>query len=386
MEAANYNFNIYNSLIFAGILQGLIFGTIVAFSKKYRNTCTLILAAMIVVFSLHNLQYYLSNTYLVRNRYFYGIYWTPGQLILAPMMLFYGLKLLHPEKPIARKTIILSLLPFVIGLLAIDYLKITYAYIGHKAIYITLEAIIELAGILLTASILAWLLREIRRVERDAKGFGIDQGLPKLQWFRNIVTTFFILCFVWLAVFLDMVLYHAKQEIWYIMWISLSVMIYWLGHVGIYKYGVNEEFKKIRNHSLNRNSVMIADKQKSEHLAAFEELLVHKKYYLNPDITLDSLAEELNLSKSHLSRLINKELQTSFPDYINNLRIEEAKYYLRHPDFANYTLVSIGLEAGFASKTTFNNTFKKVTGMTPSEYKNSDENAKIDTSAQQSFL
>ncbi|UPT72306.1 MAG: helix-turn-helix domain-containing protein [Flavobacterium sp. JAD_PAG50586_2] len=68
---------------------------------------------------------------------------------------------------------------------------------------------------------------------------------------------------------------------------------------------------------------------------------------------------------------MNTELKTSFPDYINQLRIKEAQYYLKHPDFSNYTLVAIGLEAGFASKTTFNNTFKKVTGMTPSEYKNS---------------
>jgi AraC-like DNA-binding protein len=175
---------------------------------------------------------------------------------------------------------------------------------------------------------------------------------------------------VWLYVALMMVLYDA-YDLWYFIWIALSVMIYWLGHIGVYKYGVTQERKKIRIHSLNRSSIVVVDKSKSDYLTLFEDLIVGKKYFLNPELTLDKVAEALKLSKSHLSRIINKEMDTSFPEYINELRVKEAQFYLRHPDFSNYTLVAIGLEAGFASKTSFNNTFKKVTGMTPSEYKNS---------------
>ncbi len=367
-----YQFNIYNSLILGGIVQGLIFGLIVAFSKKYRDTSTLLLALMIVVFSVHNFQYYLTATRLVKNRYMYGYFWTPGQLVMAPLMFFYGVKLLYPERPIANKTIAWMLTPFAIGVLAISYLKINYRYLGNQHRYLILEAVIEFAGILLTISILSWLLRETRKVERASQGLEVAKMLPKLKWFRNILATFFMLCLVWFCVTLYMVLYDPPQDIWYIMWVSLSVMIYWLGHVGIYKYGVNEERKKIRNHALNRSSIIVVDKSKNDYVSAFEDLLVNKKYFLNPDLTLDKVAEELNLSKSHLSRIINKEMGTTFPEYMNELRVKEAKFYLRHPDFGNYTLVAIGLEAGFASKTSFNNTFKKVTGMTPSEYKNSE--------------
>lgn len=62
-------------------------------------------------------------------------------------------------------------------------------------------------------------------------------------------------------------------------------------------------------------------------------------------------------------------MNLGFLDYINQLRVEEAKQYLQNPEFENYTLVAIGLEASFNSKTTFNNCFKKFTGKTPSEYK-----------------
>jgi AraC-like DNA-binding protein len=92
--------------------------------------------------------------------------------------------------------------------------------------------------------------------------------------------------------------------------------------------------------------------------------------FLDSMLTLDKLAEEMKLSKSHLSRIINSELGIGFRDYLNSLRLEEAKLHLLNPEFASYTLVAIGLEAGFNSKTTFNTVFKKITTMTPSEYRN----------------
>lgn len=374
METTAYHFDIYNSIILGGIIQGLIFGFVVGFSKKYRSTSTLILATMIVVFSLNNLQYWLTATWLIKNRYMYGIIWTPGQLTMGPLLYFYGLKLLYPEKPLLRKTVLWLLTPFFIGLLAVNFLKLNYSYPEDKSLYLALEAIIELVSNILAMVLTTRLLLKTRKAERENKVFGITHVLPKLQWFRNTLIVFLILGVAWLTVIVLMVLELSLYVFWYFIWIWLSVMIYWIGHVGIYKYGVMEERKKIRSHTLDRSSIVdISDKSKSEHLIQFENLLIEKKYFLDPELTLDKLAEELHLSKSHLSRLINTELKTSFPDYINQLRIKEAQYYLKHPDFSNYTLVAIGLEAGFASKTTFNNTFKKVTGMTPSEYKNSEK-------------
>lgn len=369
----HYSFNIFNSLILGGIVQGFIFGAVVATSKKYRDTSTLILAVLIVIFSLNNLQYYVADARIFRLRYLYGYTWTPLQLLMGPLFYFYGLKLLHPEKPIPKKTVIILLLPFAFGWLAVTYLKATRTYLEAKPDYLLLEAILEFVSNFLAIYAVVRLFFETRIADRKEQAFGISKVLPKLKWFRNILIAFFILCVAWLIVIVMMVIDIQPYGVWYIIWISLSVMIYWIGHVGIYKFGVMEEIKKIRSHSLDRSSiVVVTNKQKSDHLTLFENLIINKKYFLDPELTLDKIADELNLSKSHLSRLINKELQTSFPDYINGLRIKEAQYYLKHPDFSNYTLVAIGLEAGFASKTTFNNTFKKVTGMTPSEFRNSE--------------
>ncbi|MFT3794061.1 helix-turn-helix domain-containing protein [Flavobacterium sp.] len=370
MGANTFNFNIYNSIILAGIIQGLVFGAVVVFSKKYRQTSTLLLAALIVLFSLNNLQYYLTSTWLIKASWSYTHLWTPGQLFMGPLLYFYGLKVLHPEKPIAQTTIVGLSAPFVLGLIAVNWFKFFVDYRQNQYTYLLLEAIIEFASIILTTLLVGRLLWMTRKAELEAV-FESTKVLPKLQWFRNTLIAFFILCFIWLYVTILMVADDAPQSIWYTIWIALSVMIYWIGHIGIYKYGIEEERKKIRHFSIEHKTLYQPEKRKNEHIAALEKLLVDEKRFLDATLTLDKIADELRLSKSHLSRIINTELQMGFPDYLNALRVEEAKSYLTNPEFANYTLLAIGLEAGFNSKTTFNTTFKKATSLTPSEYRKS---------------
>ena len=93
------------------------------------------------------------------------------------------------------------------------------------------------------------------------------------------------------------------------------------------------------------------------------------KLFLNPDLSLKSLAAELNVSTHHLSQVLNEKLQKRFYDYLNTYRIAEAKRLLTHPEFQDYKLQEIARQAGFKSKSAFNNSFKKQTGMTPSDFR-----------------
>lgn len=69
--------------------------------------------------------------------------------------------------------------------------------------------------------------------------------------------------------------------------------------------------------------------------------------------------------------MINAELNTSYTDFINSLRVQKAKYNIQKAESEKYTLIAIGLEAGFNSKSAFNKAFKKYTGFKPSEFKKS---------------
>uniref|UniRef100_UPI0025CE57F6 helix-turn-helix domain-containing protein n=1 Tax=Winogradskyella sp. TaxID=1883156 RepID=UPI0025CE57F6 len=97
------------------------------------------------------------------------------------------------------------------------------------------------------------------------------------------------------------------------------------------------------------------------------DLIQEKALFKNSDVKLKDLADELNISKHHLSQLLNDNLGKSFAQYINELRIEEAKKLLVENN--QFTLEAIGFEAGFSSKSTFYATFKKVVGQTPAEFK-----------------
>ncbi|WP_026497594.1 helix-turn-helix domain-containing protein [Butyrivibrio sp. WCD2001] len=86
-----------------------------------------------------------------------------------------------------------------------------------------------------------------------------------------------------------------------------------------------------------------------------------------PDkITLDDLASELHISAKYLSALFNKETGTSISDFMQNIRINEAKRLLRNTDLS-YSEISNMLN--FCSQSYFNNLFKKKEGMTPKEYR-----------------
>lgn len=100
-----------------------------------------------------------------------------------------------------------------------------------------------------------------------------------------------------------------------------------------------------------------------------DALMQQQQWYLNTELSLKSLSEELNISDKKLSYLLNQHMKVSFYDYINRFRVEEVKARILNPSFSKYTLLAIALECGFNSKTSFNRTFQRFEGITPSNFK-----------------
>ena len=84
------------------------------------------------------------------------------------------------------------------------------------------------------------------------------------------------------------------------------------------------------------------------------------------DLTLDIVADALHISKFHISHLLNKKLEMSFSDYINNIRINKACFLLKNNDLK---ISDISEEVGFGSIRSFNRAFKQVMNMTPQSYR-----------------
>ena len=99
------------------------------------------------------------------------------------------------------------------------------------------------------------------------------------------------------------------------------------------------------------------------------DLMNTEKPYRNGDPTLQDLADALSISAHNLTEVINTQLGQNFYDFVNGYRVREVKKRLVDPEYAHLTLLAIGMEAGFNSKSAFNAVFKKHTGMTPSQYR-----------------
>lgn len=93
------------------------------------------------------------------------------------------------------------------------------------------------------------------------------------------------------------------------------------------------------------------------------------KPYLNPDFSLKDFADALQVHPKELSRAINEGLQMNFFTLINQHRVQEFQRQLIDPANDHLSILGIAYESGFNSKTTFNTTFKKYVGKTPSAYK-----------------
>lgn len=90
-------------------------------------------------------------------------------------------------------------------------------------------------------------------------------------------------------------------------------------------------------------------------------------WFRDPDLGLDGLARRLGTNTSYLSRAFNEGLGQGFADVIGALRV--AWVQQRLADGATEDLLDLALQAGFASKTSFNRVFKAQTGMTPSAWR-----------------
>ncbi len=91
--------------------------------------------------------------------------------------------------------------------------------------------------------------------------------------------------------------------------------------------------------------------------------------FLINDLTIHDVAKEIKINSSYLSNVLNQDLKTNFATFINSYRIEKAKGILLDEKYNQYTIEAISEEVGFKSKSSFNNAFKNLVGMTPSEFK-----------------
>lgn len=98
-------------------------------------------------------------------------------------------------------------------------------------------------------------------------------------------------------------------------------------------------------------------------LSRFRHLMMDEQAFLEPGITVVDVAERLDSNKTYVSRMVNEVCNLTFPELLNQMRVDYAKKYLLSHRDANQN--DIAQACGFISASSFNTTFKRITGYTP---------------------
>lgn len=98
-----------------------------------------------------------------------------------------------------------------------------------------------------------------------------------------------------------------------------------------------------------------------------EELMEDDKKFLDSELTLQKLSEELMVTVHQLSKILNSKRGVNFPSFINSYRVKESKNLMKQ--FPEKNILEIALESGFNSKSSFNSAFSKETGLTPRDFR-----------------
>jgi len=107
----------------------------------------------------------------------------------------------------------------------------------------------------------------------------------------------------------------------------------------------------------------------NKHFNEIKALVTSKSLYRNEDLSIDDVAGQFEMSAGYISKIIKKASGKNFPKWINEFRVADVKAMFGDNEFEHYTTLSIGLEAGFKSKSAFYVSFKSIAGETPAKFR-----------------
>ncbi|WP_370900398.1 helix-turn-helix domain-containing protein [Chryseobacterium gossypii] len=214
----------------------------------------------------------------------------------------------------------------------------------------------------------------VRNHQKRIQQFSANTEGINLNWLEYIILVIFIINIVYVIYNLS---YNSTSLNAFIN-IAFLLVIYFIAYYSLKQKEIYPVGEKQRGELISINDdpesgenrkKLIPDEELARIKTQLEHLMESRKPYLDSELNLIRLSELLSVSSHHLSYVINTGFGKNFFRYINEYRIEHAKELLKDDSNDKLSILGIAYESGFNSKTSFNTTFKKLTGQTPSEFK-----------------
>ena len=363
-------------LLAAAALHGLWLAGLL-FAKNEGRQGLKLLAAAFVLVSLYLLNYLFFLTGFIRSTphllgVFYPLFFLIGPCFyffvrhsLAPDFRFGWAHLWHLLLPVAAffDTLELYALPAATKLKAIDVILSGEWKLSWLDLLLSSGFLVQLIVYVAAAWWLAW------RFEHRQDG---PPNQRNARWYRQFCMGFLIFLLLDLAARASLFALEIDGPVMEMVVASLlALAIQLAGYRAIGRLG---DFPKIlpalagENGNGKYKTSPLTPEQMEAHQDELLSLMKREQPHLDASLKISGLAERLGIPSHHLSQVLNEGMETNFYDFVNSYRVEAAKRRLKDKNYRHYSILAIGLECGFANKTTFNRTFKKMTGLTPSEY------------------
>lgn len=374
-----------NYLLFLGILQSLFFFLLIITNKR-KALSDFFVCSWFLLIALHLLYYYsvFHNDFSGTSFYLVSGFFLP--LIYGPINFFYIKSLLEPigTKPIK---ILIHLIPYIFFILIFFALNISdkYDYIIENGRIIgltTFSTLFKNVGYCLAIQGAAYVFynyylitkHQSKLLERTSNMERINLQWIKVYIIGNVLG-FLVIFFV--SYFSDSLFTNTSIFSTQIVMITLIVQVTYFGFYAIKQTNLfsNKDDYNLLKQKYAKSGLAKKDSYKIKTL--LEEFIDTQKPYLNPELTIGKLANDLNVSQNHLSQTINEHFKQNFFTYINFHRVNYVKELIKKGESKNMSLLGLAFESGFSSKSSFNSVFKKITTQTPNEYKKSLQNKSI---------
>ncbi|THU40140.1 AraC family transcriptional regulator [Niastella caeni] len=215
------------------------------------------------------------------------------------------------------------------------------------------------------------LQQKLKQSFSDLNKFKLHQSIHILKFYAIIIAICFVICIVSLVHPMDFVVVNN------IAGLSVGLLIYSLAYVNWNHPGISPAVLPKAEAVPNRQepterkrlNYYLSEEQFRKYADKLGAILLEQQVYLNPELSLNHLSENLGIPAYQVSEIINRHYEVSFFDLINQFRVNEVKKRLADPAYNHFSVLAISMDCGFNSKSSFNNAFKKITGTTPSEYR-----------------
>lgn len=213
------------------------------------------------------------------------------------------------------------------------------------------------------------LQKQISRHQQQLKEQYANLDTRTLSWMRGLVLIFLVFHFIWV---IDDGLLLADVDLPGLALLAelLTLLsVFWIGYYGLGQKGSAIDLPELTAEVQPPKQEPVRNEAERKQFQAVLKELENHKLYLNQELTLRLLAQQLQVNEKRLSAWINQYTENNFYHLINQYRVAEFKRQLSAPENQNFSLLGIAQNAGFRNKSTFYKVFKELEGITPNDYK-----------------